>query len=63
MKKQTKCWIGVSMFVALGLIFVFAEAIHNMHASAASLAAGDAGSTFNSKCAKCHGHDGRGLLL
>ena len=60
MKKQTKCWIAVSMLVALGLIFVFAEAINNMHASAASLAAGDAGSTFNSKCAKCHGRDGRG---
>jgi len=60
MKKQTKCWNAVSMFVALCMICVFAEAIKSARASAASSSAGDVGATFNSKCAKCHGHDGRG---
>ena len=35
-----------------------------MTTSAASVSAGaDAQSTFSSKCAKCHGHDGRGKTL
>lgn len=44
---------ALCLFAIAGLAFRFAPA--NVAASAA-----DAGATFNAKCVKCHGRDGRG---
>jgi mono/diheme cytochrome c family protein len=53
-----KIFLG-SITVAVGLI-VLAGAGRLLGSSArASSPAGDAAGTYNSKCAKCHGHDGR----
>jgi mono/diheme cytochrome c family protein len=52
---STYFWCGISLAAFLGsLVFVLATA------SSQAASAADTRSTFNEKCATCHGRDGRG---
>lgn len=60
MKKQTQFWSLLSMIAIAMMAFVVWQ-ISSMQAMAGSTTLpGDAKSTFDGKCATCHGKDGRG---
>ena len=59
MSKQTKIWIAITSLVLLCAIFTFANSIRRTRGAVSSSVL-DTSATFNSKCAKCHGNDGRG---
>jgi mono/diheme cytochrome c family protein len=50
---------SVSITIVTALIVIAAAASFFGNAARANSPAGDAAGTYNSKCAKCHGRDGR----
>lgn len=58
MNKHRELWLG-SIVVAAFCMFVIAGFWFRATTSAYA-SADDAGTTYNKKCAKCHGKDGRG---
>ena len=54
MSTRSKFWFGASLASILFVSFVFALAVNSSPVPA------DARTTFNAKCATCHGRDGRG---
>jgi len=55
MKKQTRFWLSLIVSVAVVFVFSYASRAH-----AGIGIPGDAKTTFDAKCATCHGKDGRG---
>ena len=51
--------LSVSITVVMGLVALAAAVGLVGNSARANAAAGDAAGTYNSKCAKCHGRDGR----
>jgi cytochrome c6 len=61
MKKQTKFGLWLLSIVAVVGFFVFSlESLTQARVNNAAVVPGDAKTTFDSKCATCHGKDGRG---
>src|SRR6058998_2931693 len=58
MKKQTQFWLWLIVSVAVVFVFSYASL-----ARAGIGVPGDAKTTFDSKCASCHGKDGRGKTI
>ena len=52
-----------SITVVVGIIMFAAAAIFIDSSAQANAPAGDAAGTYNSKCAKCHGRDGRSKTM
>ena len=60
MKEGLKLWLSLSLAVTLLMIVVSTRPARTAaHANSAAPAAVDAKAIFDSKCAKCHGKDGR----
>lgn len=59
MNKYRELWLG-SIVVAAFLMFVIAGVWFHAATTSAFASADDGGATYNKKCAKCHGKDGRG---
>jgi mono/diheme cytochrome c family protein len=59
MNKHRELWLGP---IVLGTLCLFAIAAIALRFAATNVSASvsDAGSTYNAKCVKCHGRDGRG---
>ena len=57
MNKQRELLLGP---IVLGALCLCAGLGFRLVTTNASASAGDAGSTYNAKCVKCHGRDGRG---
>ena len=51
---KSKVWLAILLFVMLAASFVFVVAAERISPAA------DARSSYNGKCASCHGRDGRG---
>jgi len=63
MNTTTESWLCLAVVGALCLFSTVAIASRAIARDAAAAPAADAGSIFNSKCAKCHGHDGRSKTM
>jgi mono/diheme cytochrome c family protein len=59
MNKKRQLWLGPIVLGALCL-FAIAGLALRFAPTNVSASAGDAPTTFNAKCVKCHGRDGRG---
>jgi mono/diheme cytochrome c family protein len=59
MNKHRELWLGPIVVATLCLFAIAGIALRILSANV-SASAGDAGTTYNAKCAKCHGSDGRG---
>jgi cytochrome c6 len=57
-----KIFLG-SITIVVGLIVLAAAASFFGNSTQANSLAGDAAGTYNSKCAKCHGRDGRSKTM
>jgi mono/diheme cytochrome c family protein len=62
MNKNRQLWLGPIMLGAVGL-FAFAGTALHFAPMNVSASASDARTTFNAKCVRCHGRDGRGKTM
>src|SRR5437762_1983374 len=63
MNKRTEWLLCLAVVGALCVFSAVAIATRSLARDAASSPVADATSIFNSKCAKCHGHDGRSKTM
>ena len=59
MNKPRELWLGVIVLGALCVCLIAGLGFRSV-TTTASASAADARTTYNAKCAKCHGRDGRG---
>ena len=63
MNKKTESWLCLIVVGVLCFISVVAFASRGVAKETPASAGGDAATIFNSKCAKCHGRDGRSKTM
>ena len=63
MNQKTESWLCLAIVAALGFFSVIAAGTRVAARDSAVSPAVDAASIFSSKCAKCHGRDGRSKTM